>query len=350
MHKSEVKLISQFRDAHASYEALESRALEIINKIIDDNNFFVMEVTHRVKDVDSMITKLKRKSGKYGDLTDMTDLCGFRVICYFSDTVDEFASKVEEFFVIDRDNTVDKRATLAATQFGYLSLHYVCYLKGNDDVCKIPFEIQIRTVLQHCWAEIEHDLGYKSAFGIPRTIRREFSRIAGLLEIADNQFLALRDNTAKYTRDIKEKIRSGNASDILLDIFSLSEFIRENHEFNEFANNISKSTNAEVEYIDPEAYMPQLEWFGLTTVGDFLDMISRNEVSAYHMIIDKITELELDILSTNMILRYICRAELIRGRYSRDKIISFLSLSSSHNSVIEVEADKIVEQIKQLEQ
>ena len=66
----------------------------------------------------------------------------------------------------------------------------------RSDICSLPkdkgypeelteytFEIQFRTVLQHAWAEIEHDLGYKTEFGIPLDVRREFSRVAGLLEI-----------------------------------------------------------------------------------------------------------------------------------------------------------------------
>ena len=48
-------------------------------------------------------------------------------------------------------------------------------------------EIQIRTVMQHAWAEIEHDLGYKSKEDIPDKYRRQFSILAGLIELADDK-------------------------------------------------------------------------------------------------------------------------------------------------------------------
>ncbi len=54
-------------------------------------------------------------------------------------------------------------------------------------------EIQVRTVLQHAWAEIEHDIQYKSASVIPAEIRRRFMSLAGMLEIADRESQAIQD-------------------------------------------------------------------------------------------------------------------------------------------------------------
>ncbi len=93
------------------------------------------------------------------------------------------------------------------------SVHYVVSM--NEDRLKLPenrgyagikCEIQIRTVLQHAWAEIEHDLGYKSEIDIPKDIRRSFSRLAGLLEVADKEFQEIRDFLETYREKVEAEI------------------------------------------------------------------------------------------------------------------------------------------------
>jgi ppGpp synthetase/RelA/SpoT-type nucleotidyltranferase len=70
--------------------------------------------------------------------------------------------------------------------------------------------------LQHAWAEIEHDLGYKTALGVPRNVRRQFSRLAGLLEIADTEFASIRDRLSSYERDLPGLIEQ-SPDEVLLD-------------------------------------------------------------------------------------------------------------------------------------
>jgi putative GTP pyrophosphokinase len=67
-------------------------------------------------------------------------------------------------------------------------------------------EIQIRSILQHAWAEIEHDLGYQRKIAVPAEVRRRFSRIAGILELVDQEFIGLRDDIVGYSETIKDKI------------------------------------------------------------------------------------------------------------------------------------------------
>ena len=55
--------------------------------------------------------------------------------------------------------------------------------------------MQIRTVLQHAWAEFEHDIRYKGT--VPpehaRDFDRRFTLAAGLLELADQEFTTIRE-------------------------------------------------------------------------------------------------------------------------------------------------------------
>jgi putative GTP pyrophosphokinase len=91
--------------------------------------------------------------------------------------------------------------------------------------CKV--EIQVRSILQHAWAEIEHDLGYKSEREIPANVRREFFRVAGLLEVADAEFQRIRDRLQEYARAVTKQIAEAPGS-VLLDLTSFGVFVREN--------------------------------------------------------------------------------------------------------------------------
>jgi len=104
-------------------------------------------------------------------------------------------------FVVDNQNSVDKRKVLDADQFGYLSSHYVVKIKssqvrrpGFERFGDCVAEIQLRSILQHAWAEIEHDLGYKNTEQLPEEIRRRLYRLAGVLELADKEFSAIKFN------------------------------------------------------------------------------------------------------------------------------------------------------------
>ncbi len=130
---------------------------------------------------------------------DVTDLVGARIVTYFAGDVDKVAKVIEDEFSIDLEHSRDPRAAIEPDRFGYLSLHYVVTVSAARLLqtewarfSGFTFEIQIRTILQHAWAEIEHDRGYHTPDDLPHHVRRRWSRVAALLEIADSEFMALR--------------------------------------------------------------------------------------------------------------------------------------------------------------
>lgn len=156
----------------------------------------------RVKTISSFERKLSRPDRIYHKLDDMTDLIGLRVITYFAEDVDDVAQMIEDHYDIDLTQSVDKRLSTDPNAFGYQSLHYICKLDGHNHG---SFEVQIRSILQHAWAEIEHDLGYKSSISVPVAMRRRFSRLAGVLELADEEFCTIRQEKLAYRKHIKEQ-------------------------------------------------------------------------------------------------------------------------------------------------
>ena len=234
-------------------------------------------------------------------------------------------------FQIDLDNSSDKRALMKADSFGYLSLHYICSLpfgdKWPDEICGKKFEVQIRTILQHAWSAIHHDIGYKSDFGVPREIRRQFARLAGLLELADDEFVRARDNMVGYTEDIRKRIITDDADDVQINMISLNEYVLHNKNMQKLIKEIANIAGAEISVIDPESYIPQLAYLGVKKLGDIERMIKDNYDLAIALANKSLSVANLDIVSSSVALRFLCRAELINKNYDYDKIVEFLKLS-----------------------
>ncbi|MDN4481243.1 GTP pyrophosphokinase [Demequina muriae] len=204
-----------YASATGSLEGLGKSVCTFLEALLAAEEVPVHSVSHRVKTIESADSKMARKSETYGTYADLLDLLGIRIITYFPDDVDAVCTIVEREFDVDSLNSVDKREALAPNVFGYLSAHYVVALADNRS--KLPeyrvwadlrFEVQVRSILQHAWAEIEHDLGYKSEEALPRSFRRRFSRLAGLLELADAEFQSIRVDLAAYQVTVGERVEA----------------------------------------------------------------------------------------------------------------------------------------------
>lgn len=226
-------ILKEYDSSKILLDNLDRTLLNLINSLLEQKSIRVHQVQTRVKDRDSLENKIIRKNDKYGSLSDITDIVGVRIITYFDDEVDQIAAMIEEEFVIDQDNSVDKQK-IDNDKFGYRSLHYVANLKR--DRINLPeysscgerkFEFQIRTILQHSWAEIEHDLGYKGEFEIPSTAKRTFYRVAALLEQADIEFVKLKSTITEYETSLSRDIKA-NPSQIEINKASLTSFMSEN--------------------------------------------------------------------------------------------------------------------------
>lgn len=325
------RILKEYQEVKGEYIQLKYAVMDALQQKLEENKIPLLSVDNRVKTEESLAEKVERKGDKYSSLSDITDILGIRIICFFSDDVDRVAAMIEEMYDMDWENTIDKRISISPTVFGYLSLHYICSIPFgsgySEELCGKKFEIQIRSTLQHVWAEIEHDLGYKSDFGVPRDIRREFSRVAGLLEIADERFAAIRDSVQNYGMEIRQRIADNTADNLLIDRVTLKEYVRLNKKMRDFLERLASICGSVINEIDPEAYLPQLEWLGKNTIGDMQDMLECNQELGYQLARLDYENTDLDILSSNVGLRFLCRAELLRCGYSKVKITEFLNLT-----------------------
>lgn len=238
-------ILQEYDSSKDVLDNLDKTLLTLITSLLEQKNIKVHQVQTRVKDRSSLESKIVRKSNKYKALNDITDIVGVRIITYFDDEVDKIATMIEEEFVIDQDNSIDKRK-IDDDKFGYRSLHYVASLKKER--IKLPeyascgeqkFEFQIRTILQHSWAEIEHGLGYKGEFEIPSSAKRTFYRVAALLEQADIEFVKLKSTIAEYEKAINQSVKE-KPNEIEINKASLISFITTNENVIRIENEIAE--------------------------------------------------------------------------------------------------------------
>ena len=229
--KAKFSLEEEYRKNRPMYERYTNKFEQLIKTLIDESTLSEHSITSRTKEIESFSRKVSDKAEEYNKFSDITDLSGVRICCYFSSQVDKVAEIINKNFVIIPELSVDKRETIDPETFGYLSLHYV--VKLTDERAKLPeynkykdllCEIQMRTILQHAWAEIEHDIGYKSAIETPRKIRRRFSRLAGLLELADEEFDSIKEQIEDYSLEIEKKIMTA-PKEVAIDNISMKTYI-----------------------------------------------------------------------------------------------------------------------------
>lgn len=331
MNITDRMILDEYKKTKEDFVKIGIIVREKLRLLCEESGVLVMGIEHRVKEENSLAGKLRRYADRYHQLSDLTDILGARVICYFEDGVDVIGKLVEEHFVIDWDHSSDKRTLLNADTFGYLSLHYICLLPQDagypEELCDKRFEIQIRSILQHAWSAINHDLGYKNEFGVPREVTREFARLAGLLEIADAEFVRARDHMNAYTEETREKIIHDNAQDVLIDMVSLNEYMLRNKKMRGFLARLAAIEGSEIDDVTPESYILQLRHLKMSTIGDLQSMLEKYEDLAYVLAENTLLGSELDILTSSVALRFLCQALVLESGFSEEEIAEFLSLS-----------------------
>ncbi len=219
-----------------TYRLLSEKTQELLSSILSSNGIVSHSITNREKDPEKLREKITIETKDYDNpLNQITDLAGVRIITYFPSDMDKIVPLIEKEFKVDPKHSVDKRFSSDPAIFGYASVHLVAQF--IPERLKLPeyalfkgmkCEIQVRTILQHAWAEIEHDIIYKSTEDIPFQLRRRFASLAGLLEIADREFESLRQEEKGVRETIQNKIRKARIN-IPVDLDSISFYLKKYH-------------------------------------------------------------------------------------------------------------------------
>ncbi len=171
---------------------------EVLQKAIEELGLMGF-ADARAKSLVSFSNKIILKDKYKNPMTDMTDLCGARVVVHFKSQVDKICQFIKENFEIDEANSLDQKSRLQVTEFGYRAIHYIVTpvkdsileTKVDNRFKTLKAEIQVRTLAEHIWADISHDRIYKTELKIPDEWKREAAQLSAMLETADAKFAGM---------------------------------------------------------------------------------------------------------------------------------------------------------------
>lgn len=210
--------VQEYRKRKSMYTDFAKSMENVLNEILKAKKINFVFTQSRAKSIESFQGKLKNEDDK----KELYDLTGIRVVGYVRSDVSKIVKIIKENFNIDEEKSKDKSEELDPDQFGYRAIHLIGLLPEQRIILPeykkfigMYFEIQIKTILEHAWAEIEHDRNYKYK-GLPKDIQHDFYLTAGLLENADNQFESITERVEVFDKSIKQKTTEGKLEELEL--------------------------------------------------------------------------------------------------------------------------------------
>jgi ppGpp synthetase/RelA/SpoT-type nucleotidyltranferase len=202
-----LKAAAAYREVRDLFDECAQAVRSVLRSVLDEEKVKVQLVEARSKSITSFREKAELPAKedanrpKYPEpLSDITDLAGIRVIVYLLDDREQVDNLIyREFDVLERQEPVGRLGL-----GGYKSTHYLVKFKAPrtqlpeyERFAEVTVEIQVRTILQHGWAEIEHGISYKPDGPVGEEIRDRLLEIAGTLRMADREFQRIDADTKK---------------------------------------------------------------------------------------------------------------------------------------------------------
>lgn len=344
-------ILDEYREKRPLFEKLQAVVDDEIRRIVTDNHLYVTAMESRIKKEKSLAGKLELKGHKYATLSDITDILGCRIITFYTEEVDKIAALIEKNFEVDWENSVDKRRLLDLDRFGYMSLHYICRLPlercEDPEMHEYRFEVQMRTALQHVWATINHDLGYKTDIEIPREHLRNMNRIAGMLELADEQFSRIRMEITDYRRQVQALVADGDFDRVPLDGDTFRSYL-ELDPFHKLADRIASINQAEIYRDNLMPYLQVLLRMGFKTLGDLERLLHDYSDDAYQLALHQISGTDLDIMALSVTLQNLCCVYALRKGAGVNGLEYIFNSLGSNTEANRSRAERLYRQAKKI--
>lgn len=279
-------VLAEFDHMAPTLQSLCAKTKDLIEEFLQGSDVPFQSVQARVKNRKKLSEKYLNPEKQYKQLGDITDLAGLRVITYYPDEVDRVAEVIEQQFEIDQKNSVDKRS-IDIDRFGYSAINYICNHLGTrtalweyQKFAGVRFEVQVTSILSHAWSEMNHgsyDLGESS----PLEVRRRFFQLKALLELAESQFVELRDKTANFERAVAIQVET-KVVDLSLDAATLKSLIDQEPLISKVDQEIATLLGAIVSPTPPQSALLELWSRGARHLGLTTVQALRESFTQYH--------------------------------------------------------------------
>ncbi|HXO43400.1 MAG TPA: hypothetical protein VN999_18265 [Thermoanaerobaculia bacterium] len=178
----------------------------------------------RIKRPESVVDKILRRPNLFPDglefdsIKKMHDAVGGRIVVYFLSNlplIDRALRNSEALELSEESPPIaylnqDLLERLGLTNLkrgqkesGYASIHYIARLRESPTPQRPWFEIQVRTLAEHLWGEIEHVLGYKPNKRTSFAVRRQFQIIGSQLSSIDDHFNLLFEELSRFQEEVQ---------------------------------------------------------------------------------------------------------------------------------------------------
>lgn len=347
-------ILDEYRTELPVFEKMKEIVQTKLQEAIDKNGIYVTAIEARLKKEKSLAGKLELKGSKYQSLGEITDILGTRVITFYNDEVDKISAIVEHMFSIDWENSVDKRKMLDLKSFGYQSLHYICRIPKkmyfdpqHPEINEYRFEIQMRSALQHIWATIEHDIGYKSGVKIPEEYLRNLFRLAGMLELADEQFSSIRTNITDYRRKVENLVSSGKFDEVPLDESTFRQYLLLKP-FEKLSKRIAAINQAEINISTSMPYLAVLKHLGMKTLGDVEKLKMNYGDDAYQLAVYQIGTTDIDIINSTVAIQNLLLVYILENNGGEQGLIEMFEILNGPSDYNQTRAKRLMESIDHL--
>ncbi|PKL05813.1 MAG: (p)ppGpp synthetase, partial [Spirochaetae bacterium HGW-Spirochaetae-9] len=186
------KLSAIYADSRGGYEEALSSFLAMVDSLLSSKGI-KPTLKGRVKEFDSYYAKklrlLKKAwTEKTGPLP-VNDVIAIRIICPFLGDLAKTERILSERFIVEEIER--KGSERSFREFGYESIHVLVHIPDSllplcHHLERNVVEIQLRTILQEAWAEVEHELVYKAEFTpFDEPMRRKLAALNANLTLSD---------------------------------------------------------------------------------------------------------------------------------------------------------------------